>query len=188
MVIFWWPRDRGGTAPTVRPKDMIAGYIKSQWARVRSKAAIASTLLRDADGDGAYEEERYLCRGLNAPYGLALVNGSHLRRQPRRVVRFDFQDGQTHASGPPAKVTELPSSHQPSLDEGADRQPGWTFFYVGIGSNSNITERGWTLEVDRAMVWQVDAQTGAHKPLLPDSQPHRARAFNQSTGPNLGGR
>jgi glucose/arabinose dehydrogenase len=31
------------------------------------------------------------------------------------------------------------------------------FLYVGIGSNSNITERGMDAEVDRAMVWQIDA-------------------------------
>jgi len=35
---------------------------------------------------------------------------------------------------------------------------------VGIGSNSNITERGMEVEIDRAMVWQIDAETGAHKP------------------------
>lgn len=36
--------------------------------------------------------------------------------------------------------------------------------YVGIGSNSNITERGMTAEADRAVVWQIDAKTGMHKP------------------------
>src|SRR3712207_7508307 len=38
------------------------------------------------------------------------------------------------------------------------------FLYLGIGSNSNITERGMPAEVDRAMVWQIDARTGAHRP------------------------
>ena len=38
------------------------------------------------------------------------------------------------------------------------------FLYVGIGSNSNITERGMVAEADRAMIWEVDAQTGAHRP------------------------
>ena len=31
---------------------------------------------------------------------------------------------------------------QPSLDQGAGREPRRRFLYVGIGSNSNITERG----------------------------------------------
>ena len=35
--------------------------------------------------------------------------------------------------------------------------------YVGIGSNSNIGERGLDLEENRAMVWEVDAASGAHR-------------------------
>jgi glucose/arabinose dehydrogenase len=38
------------------------------------------------------------------------------------------------------------------------------FLYVGIGSNSNIGERGLAIEEGRAMVWQVNAETGATRP------------------------
>src|SRR5690606_18940256 len=41
--------------------------------------------------------------------------------------------------------------------------PDGQYLYVGIGSNSNITERGMTAEVDRALVWRVNASTGEHK-------------------------
>jgi glucose/arabinose dehydrogenase len=34
---------------------------------------------------------------------------------------------------------------------------------VGIGSNSNVGERGLAAEQDRAMVWEVDAQSGFHR-------------------------
>lgn len=37
------------------------------------------------------------------------------------------------------------------------RVAGWA--YVGIGSNSNITERGMDAETDRARVWQIDARS-----------------------------
>ena len=37
------------------------------------------------------------------------------------------------------------------------------FLYVGIGSNSNIGERGMDLEENRAVIWQVDAETGASR-------------------------
>src|SRR3546814_6577926 len=37
--------------------------------------------------------------------------------------------------------------------------------YVGIGSNSNSGERGMAVEENRAMIWQVDAQTGAARPF-----------------------
>lgn len=35
--------------------------------------------------------------------------------------------------------------------------------YVGIGSNSNITENGIEAEKDRAAIWEVDRETGRHR-------------------------
>ena len=56
------------------------------------------------------------------------------------------------------------------------------FLYVGIGSNSNITERGMEAEVDRAMVWQIDAQTGAHRPYATGLRNPTALAIQPGTG------
>ena len=56
------------------------------------------------------------------------------------------------------------------------------FLYVGIGSNSNITERGMAAEVDRAMVWQVDAETGAHKPYATGLRNPTALAIQPGSG------
>jgi glucose/arabinose dehydrogenase len=56
------------------------------------------------------------------------------------------------------------------------------FLYVGIGSNSNITERGMDVEADRARVWQIDAQTGAHKPYATGLRNPTALAIQPGTG------
>ena len=55
------------------------------------------------------------------------------------------------------------------------------FLYVGIGSNSNITERGMAAEVDRAMVWEVDAATGAHRPYATGLRNPTALAIQPGT-------
>src|SRR5690606_33224860 len=55
------------------------------------------------------------------------------------------------------------------------------FLYVGIGSNSNITERGIDVEVDRAMVWQIDPQTGMHKPYATGMRNPTALAIQPGT-------
>ena len=34
------------------------------------------------------------------------------------------------------------------------------YLYVGIGSNSNVGERGMAVEEDRAVIWQIDPATG----------------------------
>ena len=97
-------------------------------------------------------------------------------------MRFDYRDGQTEASGPPTKVTDLPSAINHHWTKAMTASPDGRFLYVGIGSNSNITERGMDAEVDRAMVWQIDAQTGAHKPYATGLRNPTALAIQPGTG------
>ena len=97
-------------------------------------------------------------------------------------MRFDYQDGQTRASGPPVKVTDLPSAINHHWTKALTASADGRFLYVGIGSNSNITERGMVAEVDRAMVWQVDAQTGAHRPYATGLRNPTALAIQPGTG------
>jgi glucose/arabinose dehydrogenase len=170
----------GGNAPALRPKDIIAGYIKSL-----GKTSVPSgnrlTLLRDANGDGTYETRGVFADNLNAPYGLALVNGALYVANQDALVRFDYRDGQTEASGPPTKVTDLPSAINHHWTKSLAASPDGRFLYVGIGSNSNITERGMEAEVDRAMIWQIDAETGAHRPYATGLRNPTALAIQPGT-------
>ena len=171
---------RGGGAAKLLPKDVIAGYIKAK-GNTSVKSGNRLTLLRDSNGDGVYEEKTVFAEDLNAPYGLALVNGSLYVANQDALVRFDYREGQTRASGPPVKVTDLPSAVNHHWTKALAASPDGRFLYVGIGSNSNITERGMEAEVDRAMVWQVDAQTGAHKPYATGLRNPTALAFQPGT-------
>ncbi len=154
---------KGGNAPKLTPKDVIAGYIKGKGTSP-VKGGVRLTLLRDADGDGAYETRTIYAEDLNAPYGLALTESGLYVANQDSLVRFDYQLGQTRAAAPPEKVTDLPSAINHHWTKALAASADGRFLYVGIGSNSHITERGMTEEVDSAVVWQVDASTGAHKP------------------------
>jgi glucose/arabinose dehydrogenase len=153
---------RGGGAANLKPKDVIAGRIKAQ-GNTTVKSGNRLTLLRDGNGDGTYEVRTIFAEGLNAPYGLALVDGSLYVANQDALVRFDYRDGQTRADGPPVTITDLPSAINHHWTKALAASPDGRFLYVGIGSNSNITERGMVAEVDRARVWQIDAASGAHK-------------------------
>ena len=170
----------GGNAPALRPKDIIAGYIKSL-----GKTSVPSgnrlTLLRDADGDGTYETRGIFADNLNAPYGLALANGALYVANQDALVRFDYRDGQTEASGPPTKIADLPSAINHHWTKSLAASPDGRFLYVGIGSNSNITERGMEAEVNRAMVWQIDAGTGAVRPYATGLRNPTALAIQPGT-------
>ena len=172
---------RGGGAPKLKPKDVIAGFIKSK-GTTSVKSGNRLTLLRDADGDGSYELQTVFADGLNAPYGLALFEERLYVANQDELVRFDYQDGQTRASGPPTRVTLLPSEINHHWTKALTISPDGRYLYVGIGSNSNITERGMAAEVDRAMVWHIDAETGAHKPYATGLRNPTALAIQPGTG------
>src|SRR5690606_47070 len=99
---------RGGNAPRLKPKDVAAGRVKCVGTTSRPSGN-RLTLLRDADGDGSYEMRTVFAENLNAPYGLALIDDTLYVANQDALVRFDYQEGQTQASGPPEKVTDLPS-------------------------------------------------------------------------------
>jgi glucose/arabinose dehydrogenase len=172
---------RGGGEPALRPKDFIAGIIKAKGTS-QAKSGNRLTLLRDADGDGVYEGRTVFADKLNAPYGLALVGDRLYVANQDALVRFAYRPGQTKASGPPVKVTDLPSRINHHWTKSLAASPDGRFLYVGIGSNSNITERGMAAEIDRAMVWQVDAASGAHRPFATGLRNPTALAIQPGTG------
>ncbi|HBB78788.1 sorbosone dehydrogenase [Stutzerimonas xanthomarina] len=172
---------RGGNAAKLKPKDVIAGKIKAQ-GNTSVESGNRLTLLRDADGDGTYELQTVFAEDLNAPYGLAFHDGNLYVANQDALVRFDYQEGQTEASSPPTKVTDLPSAINHHWTKALTISPDGRFLYVGIGSNSNITERGMEAEVDRALVWQIDAESGAYKPYATGLRNPTALAIQPGSG------
>ena len=151
---------KGGGAPVLRPKDYIAGIFKSKGS-TSVKGGNQLSLLRDADGDGTYEGRWVYAENLNAPYGLALVGNKLYVANQDALVRFEFVVGQTRSTAAPVTVAKLPSAINHHWTKSLAADADGRYLYVGIGSNSNIGERGMAVEENRAMVWQVDASSGA---------------------------
>ena len=172
---------RGGGAPALLPKDVIAGFLKSR-GNTKVESGNRLTLLRDADGDGVYELNTVFADGLNAPFGMALVEGSLYVANQDELVRFAYSEGQTRAAGAPESVVKLPSQINHHWTKAMAASPDGRYLYVGIGSNSNITERGMAAEVDRAMVWRIDVASGAYKPYATGLRNPSALAIQPGTG------
>jgi len=170
----------GGSAPQLKPKDFIAGLIKSQ-GTTSVQSGNRLTLLRDADGDGRYEEQTTFADDLNAPYGLALVDNNLYVANQDALVRFDYEEGQTQASEPPEVITQLPAEINHHWTKAMTASADGQFLYVGIGSNSNITERGMEAEVNRAEIWQIDPDTGMHRPYATGLRNPTAMAIQPGT-------
>jgi len=172
---------RGGGAPALRPKDVIAGVIKKK-GNTSVDSGNRITLLRDANNDGRPEVRTVFIDDLNAPYGLAFVDGYLYVANQDELVRFPYREGQTRITAAPERVTRLPSqiNHHwtKSLTASADGQT----LYVGIGSNSNVGERGLNVEEERAVVWAVDRLTGARRTVATGIRNPTALSIEPTTG------
>jgi glucose/arabinose dehydrogenase len=114
-------------------------------------------LLRDADGDGIAETRTVFAQGLTSPFGMTLVGNTLYVANADGVVSFSYSPGQAQASGPPAKVFDLPGppiNHHWTKNVVAS--PDGSKLYATVGSNSNIGDNGMAAEEGRAAIWEYD--------------------------------
>jgi glucose/arabinose dehydrogenase len=152
-----------------RPEDGkgIKGWFFKKYQKKAGGAVPSAnriTLLRDVDGDGVAEVRSVFLKGLNAPFGMALVGRTLYVANTDAVVRFPYEEGQAEITAAPVKVVDLPGgplNHHwtKSLIASADGSK----LYVGVGSNSNVAENGIEKEDGRAAIWAIDPATGSHR-------------------------
>ncbi len=140
------------------------------------------SLLRDADNDGVAETRSVFADRLMSPFGMALVGDTLYVANADAIVRLPYRDGDTAATAAPVKLADLPGgpiNHHwtKSLIASAD---GSTL-YVGVGSNSNVGERGMDAEVDRAAILAVDTATGATRAFATGIRNPTAMAWQPQT-------
>jgi glucose/arabinose dehydrogenase len=121
-------------------------------------------LLREPDGDGTPALRTVLVDHLRSPYGVAYVDGTLYVANTDAILAFKYQLGDTKITSPGVKLAELPAgdiNHHWTKSMAASLDG--TKLYVGVGSNSNITENGFDAEQGRAAIYEVDRLTGAKR-------------------------
>jgi glucose/arabinose dehydrogenase len=151
--------------PVSRPKNIIMRWVESF---VTSAGADTGsnriTLLRDTHGDGKPDVRTVFIDHLYSPFGVALVGNDLYVANTDAILRFPYTTGQTTITATGTVLTPLPGGpidHHWTKSLVASEDG--TKLYVGIGSNSNITENGIAAELGRADIWEVDRATGAHR-------------------------
>jgi glucose/arabinose dehydrogenase len=104
-----------------------------------------------------------LLSGLRSPFGMALVGDRLLVANADAVVGFPFRAGDTRVTAPGIRLVELPSGINHHWTKSLIASPDGQHLYVGVGSNSNVGERGMAAEAGRAAIWQVQVASGAHR-------------------------
>ena len=170
----------GGGAPRLRPNDGLAGLIKAR-GRSSVEGGDRITLIRDSNGDGVPELRAVLIDDLNAPYGMAFVDGNLYVANQDAVMRFPYQEGQTEITAPGEQLTPLPSELNHHWTKAMTASADGQFLYVGIGSNSNAGERGMAVEEERAVIWEIDRETGARRTIARGIRNPTALAIEPTT-------
>jgi glucose/arabinose dehydrogenase len=173
---------KGPAAPILRPKDILVNWIQG-WGHSGVKGTDQIILLRDTNGDGKADVRTVFLDHLNSPFGVALVGGDLYVANTDAIVRFPYQTGQTRITAPGSVLTELPGGPiDHHWTKSLVASPDGSKLYVGIGSNSNITENGMEAERDRARIWEVDRQTGAHRDFATGLRNPNGLTFNPQDG------
>lgn len=150
----------GMPKPTTAPKELITGMIKNASGK-GGTGGNRIILLRNVNGKW---EQHHFIDNLTAPFGMQLVGNTLYVANADSLVKFSYQPGQTEIRTPPEEVTELPGgpiNHH--WTKSLLASPDGRKLYVGVGSNSNVSENGIGAEYRRAAILEVDAASGASR-------------------------
>jgi glucose/arabinose dehydrogenase len=145
-----------------RPKEIVMGYVES-WATSGGETGPSNriTLLRDTNGDGVPDTQTVFLDHLNSPFGVALVGNDLYVANTDVIVRYPYQTGDTKITAAGETLTPLPGGPiDHHWTKSLVASPDGSKLYVGVGSNSNITENGIEAEKNRADILEVDRASG----------------------------
>nr|WP_271898481.1 cupin domain-containing protein [Phyllobacterium sp. IY22] len=166
-----------------RPKDIVRSWVES-YVTSDGKAVKSNriTLLRDTNSDGKPETRSVFLDNLFSPFGVALVGSDLYVANTDAIMRYPY-DGGTQITASGTELTPLPGGpidHHwtKSLLASADG----SLLYVGVGSNSNITENGMEAEKNRAAICEVDRATGRWRIFASGLRNPNGLSFEPQTG------
>lgn len=122
------------------------------------------TLLRDSDDDGVADIRLPFIKGLNSPFGMALVGENFYVANADAVVKFPYAEGDKQISAAAVKLIDLPGgpiNHHWTKNIIANKDG--SKLYATVGSNSNVAERGMEAEIERAAILEINIETGEYR-------------------------
>jgi glucose/arabinose dehydrogenase len=145
------------------PGPIGGAFDYAQYVTMKRAAAVGDspnriTLLRDADGDGRAEVQETFMEGLNQPFGMALLGETFYVGNTDGVFAFPYTPGARRIVAAGRRLTTFKSGGHwtRSLLPSADGAK----IYIGVGSLSNIGDRGMAEEEGRAAIYELDVASG----------------------------
>ena len=116
------------------------------------------SLFRDTTGDGVADMHTYFVEEQLRPFGMELIDGTFYIANTDGVVSFNYNEGDTRLSGDAKRLGDFkPYGH---WTRSLLASPDGSKLYAGVGSLTNIAEKGIDQEQGRASIHELDIKTG----------------------------
>ena len=120
---------------------------------------------------------------MNSPFGVALVGNDLYVANTDAIVKYPYKTGETKITVPGETLTPLPGGpidHHWTKSLAAS--PDGSKLYVGVGSNSNITENGMEAEKYRADILEIDRASGRFRVFASGLRNPNGLSFEPQSG------
>ncbi len=146
---------------TPDPVNSLFDY--AMFATMRRAAALGDspnriTLLRDSDRDGVAETKNTFLEGLKQPFGMALLADTLYVGNTDGVVAYPYTAGANRITEPGRRLTTHNGGGH--WTRSLLLSPDKTKLYIGIGSLTNIADKGMEVEKGRAAIHELDLASG----------------------------
>lgn len=143
--------------PVKTPFDF-AIYSTMKRAAALGVSANRISLLRDAEQTGTADSRTDFLVEQTQPFGMALVDDKFYVGNTDGVAAFDYREGADRLEGAGERIVEFkPGGH---WTRSLLVSPDGRKMYAGVGSLSNIAEKGFEQEEGRAAIYEIDLQSG----------------------------
>jgi glucose/arabinose dehydrogenase len=145
------------------PDPVTSLFDYAMFATMRRAAALGDspnriTLLRDSDRDGVAETKNTFLDGLKQPFGMALLADTLYVGNTDGVVAYPYVTGANRISEPGRRLTTHNGGGH--WTRSLLLSPDKTKLYIGVGSLTNIADKGMGVEQGRAAIHELDLATG----------------------------
>jgi len=142
------------------PKTLFDHAMSSTMKRARASGDSPNrvVLLRDSDGDGVAEVRHNYIENVRQPFGIVLLGDTLYVGASDAVLAYPYDPSATKVTAPGRKIMSTkPGGH---WTRNLIASKDGTKLYVAVGSLSNIGDRGFDEEIDRACIHELDLATG----------------------------
>ncbi len=114
-------------------------------------------MFRDANRDGIPESRFVFAENLNQPFGMLILHDHFYVGNTDGLMQFDYKAGDTKLIGTGKKILALPAnSPNRHWTRNIITNKSGDKIYIGVGSSTNVAEKGLDNEIGRAAIWEVN--------------------------------